>query len=122
MEQFSLKDIGSDILYSSSQFISFLNKFPGELKYILKKMRKGELHYNVHYHGLEPLTQKLNSIANRLVLGMLICTLILSSTLIMNHQTTGTSYGMPLYSLIGYILAGLLSLLLGLSVLRNRRR
>jgi len=122
MEQFSLKDIGSDILFTGSQFLSFLNKFPGELKYIFKKMRKGELHFNVHYHGLEPITQKLNSIANRLVIAMLICTLILASTLILNHQTAPGSYDMPLYSLIGYILAGALSLILGLSVLRNRRR
>ena len=120
MEQFSLKDIGSDLLYTGSQFLSFLNKFPGDFKYILKKVRKGELHFNVHYHGFEPLTRKINSVANRLILALLISTLIMSATLVLIHNIGAVIYGVPILTWIGYILAGFLSLLLLLSVLRNR--
>ncbi|MDH3709090.1 MAG: AarF/UbiB family protein [Cyclobacteriaceae bacterium] len=121
MEQFSIKDITSDILFTGSQFLSFLNKFPGEFKYILKKVRKGELHFNVHYHGFEPLTKKINSVANRLVLTLLICTLVMASTLVLINHVGHSWYGAPVLTWIGYTLAGFLSLLLLLSVLRNRR-
>ena len=120
MEQFSIKDIASDVLFTGSQFLSFLNKFPGEFKYILKKVRKGELHFNVHYHGFEPLTKKINSVANRLVLTLLICTMVMASTLVLINQVGHSWYGAPVLTWIGYTLAGFLSLLLLLSVLRNR--
>ncbi len=122
LEQFSLKDIGSDLLFSGSQFLSFLNKFPTELKYILKKIRKGELYYHVEYHGLEPLTKKLNSIANRLVLAILISTFVMASTFILIYRPDGsTFYGVPVLSWVGYLLSTWMSMLLIFSMLRNRR-
>jgi len=122
LEQFSLKEIGSELLFSGSQFLSFLNKFPTELKYILKKIRKGELYYHVEYHGLEPLTKKLNSIANRLVLAILISTFVMASTFILIYQPDGsTFYGVPVLSWVGYLLSTWMSLLLIFSMLRNRR-
>lgn len=122
LEQFSLKDMGSDLLFSGSQLLSFLNKFPNELKYVLRKMRKGELYYHVEYHGLEPLTKKLNSIANRLVLTILISTFVMASTFTLIYQSSGVMfYGVPLLSWIGYLLSAGMSLLLMFSMLRNRR-
>jgi ubiquinone biosynthesis protein len=121
LEQYSLKDISSDVLFTGSQVLSFLNKFPAELKYILRKIRKGELYYHVEYHGLEPVTKKLNSIANRLVLTFLICTLIMAASLILIYQPDITRiYGVPLLSWIGYLSSLGLSVLLILSMLRNR--
>lgn len=121
LEQFSLKDMGSDLLFTGSQVLSFLSKFPAEVKYILKKVRKGELYYHVEYHGLEPITKKLNSIANRLVLTLLICTFVLASTLILIYQTEGARiYGAPVLSWIGYLFSAGMSILLMLSMLRNR--
>ena len=58
LEQFSIKDMATDLFFTGSHLISFLNKFPEEVKYILKKIRKGELYYHVEYHGLEPVTPK----------------------------------------------------------------
>ena len=121
LEQFSLRDMGSDLLFTGSQILSFLNKFPTEVKYILRKIRKGELYYHVEYHGLEPITRKMNSIANRLVLALLICTFVLCATLILIYQIDGARlYGIPLLSWLGYLLGLVLSTLLMLSMLRNR--
>ena len=121
LEQFSPVDIGNDLLFTGSQLLSFLNKFPTEVKYILKKIRKGELYYHVEYHGLEPLTKKLNSIANRLVIALLISTLIMASTLILIYKSDLVSfYGMPILSWIGYLISTIMSLLLLFSMLRNR--
>jgi len=121
LEQFSLKDIGSDVLFTGSHVLSFLNKFPAELKYILRKIRKGELYYHVEYHGLEPVTKKLNSIANRMVLTLLICTFLMASTLVLIYQTEATRiYDVPVLSWIGYFLCAVMSVLLMLSMLRNR--
>jgi ubiquinone biosynthesis protein len=121
LEQFSLRDMGSDLFFTGSQILSFLNKFPAEVKYILRKIRKGELYYHVEYHGFEPITRKMNSIANRLVLALLICTFVLCATLILIYQIDGARlYGIPLLSWLGYLLSLVLSILLMLSMLRNR--
>ena len=121
LEQFSPVDIGNDLLHTGSELLSFLNSFPEEVKYILRKIRKGELYYHVEYHGLEPLTKKLNSIANRLVITLLISTLIMASTLILIYTSDMiTLYGMPVLSWIGYVLSAVMSLVLLFSILRNR--
>jgi ubiquinone biosynthesis protein len=121
LEQFSPVDIGNDLLHTGSELLSFLNSFPEEVKYILRKIRKGELYYHVEYHGLEPLTKKLNSIANRLVITLLISTLIMASTLILIYTSDLiTLYGMPILSWIGYVLSAVMSLVLLFSILRNR--
>jgi ubiquinone biosynthesis protein len=122
LEQLSLKDMSTDLLSTGSQVLSFINKFPAELKYILRKFRKGELYYHVEYHGLEPITKKLNTIANRLVLAMLICTLIFSSTLLLIYHTEAQKlYDVPILSWIGYLIGAGMSFILMLSMLRNRQ-
>lgn len=122
LEQFSIKDIGLDMFYAGSQMASFLTKFPGELKYILKKARKGQLHFHVEYHGLEPLVRKLNSIANRLVVTLIICALLVASVIYSSQSVAADSYsGLPALSLIGFILAISLGLVLLIMVVRSRK-
>ena len=42
-EQFSIENIGMELFYSGSQFMSFLYSLPLEVKSILKKIRKGKI-------------------------------------------------------------------------------
>ncbi len=121
LEQLSPKDLTSELFFTGSQILSFLNKFPSEVKYILRKIRKGELYYHVEYHGLEPIVKKFNGIANRLIMAMLICTLILCSTLFLIYSTDAQMiYNIPVISWIGFILSAGMAFLLMLSMFRNR--
>lgn len=121
LEQFSPKDLTSELFLTGSQILSFINKFPSEVKYILRKIRKGELYYHVEYHGLEPIVKKFNGIANRLIMAMLICSLILCSTLLLIYSTDSQMiYNVPILSWIGFIISVGMSLLLMLSMIRNR--
>jgi len=121
LEQLSPKDLASDLMFTGSQILSFLNKFPSELKYILRKVRKGELYYHVEYHGLEPVTRKLNGMANRLIMAMIICTLVLCSTLLLIYPgVMPMIYNIPVLSWVGFIISAVMSLLLMLSMMRNR--
>ena len=108
-------------MFTGSQILSFLNKFPSELKYILRKVRKGELYYHVEYHGLEPVTRKLNGMANRLIMAMIICTLVLCSTLLLIYPgAMPMIYNIPVPSWVGFMISAVMSLLLMLSMMRNR--
>ena len=123
-EQYSPKNIRDEINYSLAQFLSLLYSSPLDIKYILKKVRKGELHSNVVVKGLEPLVKKLDTIANRFVLALLISALLVSSAIIMTATPADMKsfWGIPIASLIGFATALFWSIWLFFYVLRHRKK
>src|SRR5699024_4267015 len=56
-EQFSLQNIGLEAYYSFLNLYTFINSVPVELKYILNKIRKGQLNIQIEHKGYKPLLQ-----------------------------------------------------------------
>ena len=122
-EQYSIKNIGMELYYSGSQFVSFLNSFPYEVRYILKKIRKGEFTINVQYHGFEPVIRKMDIVANRLTAALSLFALLISSSIIMtvDNDRLQLIFGIPWLSFIGFSLSAILGFWLIISVLRSGR-
>lgn len=121
-EQLSLKNIGLELYYSFNNLYSFANSFPVEVKEILQKVRKGQLHVQIENTGLDPLIRKLEVASFRLALALIIGALLIASAIIMNvpvAPAAATSGGMPVLSVVGFCFASLLSLILFLGTLRK---
>ncbi len=123
-EQFSIHNIQNEISYSSSQLISLLYSAPVDLKYILYKLRKGELRTVSHIEGLEPAVKQLNTSTNRFAAALMISAALIASSVIMLAAPQNMIYflGMPLLSAIGFGGAAVGFLWLIINALRNRRR
>lgn len=80
-EQFSFRNQRNELTYSISQVISLLYVFPAEVKSILQQIRHGDLNLNLILKGYEERSQKLDTIVNKLILTLLICTLLIVSAL-----------------------------------------
>jgi ubiquinone biosynthesis protein len=107
-EQYSLKNINSEIGYSLSEFGGLLYNLPSEMRFILKKLRKGEFNFDIKLIADEAILKKADSITNRIALALLVCTLILSATLSLSAQFPPylcTDGGIPYLSILGYLLA-----------------
>ncbi|WP_027003843.1 ABC1 kinase family protein [Hugenholtzia roseola] len=122
-EQYSLKNINSEITYSLSEFGGLLYNLPSEVRFILKKLRKGEFNFDIKFIADDTILKKADSITNRIALAMLVCTLILSATLSLSAKFPAylcTDGGIPYLSIIGYLLAiWLTGVLFVLSVRNN---
>lgn len=122
-EQLSPENIWSEIQYRGEQISSFLSGIPVDLKEIMQQTRSGKIHFEVELQGYGYLLKKLDSITNRLVLTFIICSLILGSSITATVPFPPrymTQYGLPYWSVLGYIIAGILCLILLYAIIRRR--
>lgn len=121
-EQFSLKNLGLEVYYSLTNLYTFANTFPVEVREILKKLRKGQLHVKVENLGYEPLMRKLDFVAYRLTMALIIGALLIASAIVMHaplSSQASTGNGMPYMSIIGFSIAGLLGIILIIGTFRR---
>ncbi len=124
-EQYSVKNIGAELRYNLTHLSSLFYSSPIDLKYILKKLRTGELETNIRLQGYEPFLRKIESITNRLIITTLIFGIMVSSSIIYASDTTqkmSDILGIPLIPFIGYSFAAILSFILLFSMIRNRKK
>lgn len=123
-EQYSWENIGQEIYYSVLDLYTFATSFPIELKYILQKIRKGQLSIQVEHQGYRPLLQTLNFNGFRFTMALIITGLLISSSIIMTAplaEHLATSGGIPYLSMAGFLLAGFLGVILLIATLRGPR-
>lgn len=123
-ERFNPKNIAIDFSNNVEELSSILADMPVEIKSILKQTRKGRLTFKMEHTGYEKLVNKMDRAINRLALAFLICAVLITSalTLNVNEGLVGSKFlGLPLISGVGFLLAGLLGLVLLYNVLKSRR-
>lgn len=123
-EQFSMENIGMELFYAGSQFMSFMYSLPQEVKSILKKIRKGKILMQVEHQGYEVLVRQAEIATNKLVLSIVIAALLIAASLSLNAKLPieSTFTGLPYISLIELLIALILSIFLFISLLRRTPR
>lgn len=109
------------LLKRSNKFIQnsieLVEKIPQDLMDGLKKLKEGKLKFVFEHHGLEELSREINRSTVRISLSIIIAAMIIGSSLIM--QKGPFIFGYSILGIIGYILAGLLSFGLVISILKS---
>lgn len=103
---------------------AFLSSVPVEIRSILQATRKGKLHFEVELQGYGYLLKKLDQITNRISLTFIIVAVVIASSLMASvtfSPVLMTPYGLNYLSLIGFIIAGGLFLILLYLILRVRK-
>lgn len=86
----------------------FLNSLPRQLNLMLRRVNSPDYRSRVEVQGFDELRRSIEVSFNLLFLGIIIASLIISSSLIYPTQASLMTAGMPTISLIGYILAFIL--------------
>jgi ubiquinone biosynthesis protein len=77
---------------------------------LAKQLRTGRLNIGFRVRGIEPLRQTLDQIGYRLIFGIIIAALMISSALVVHARLPPLWNGIPVIGLVGFGLAGLLGL------------
>ena len=104
-------------LYQSA---ALLEGFPGRVNNILTKLEKGKLTIVYQHTGLEKMISSLRTAGNLLVIGLIISSLIVGSSLIIFSGAPPRLLGFPVLGLIGYLISAVLGLLVIYRIIRNR--
>ncbi len=122
-EQLKPENLAHEAGQRFSNFTSFLNTFPIELRNILQKATKGKLHFEVELQGYGYALKKWDSITTRQGLIYVICALMISSSiaLLANYPPEMKFYyGINKWSFMGYLIAAGLFIIWVYAILRRK--
>ena len=85
---------------------------PGDISSVLHQLRVGKFRFQVHHEHLENLSNTIDRASKRNAVAMVIAALIVGSSLLVTTEGTMTNIGIA-----GYMLAGVLGLMLVISIL-----
>jgi ubiquinone biosynthesis protein len=92
---------------------------PRMLNQILSNARWGKFGVNLHHVRMDDMIKQLDRSSNRLSFSMIIASMVVGSSLIMRLDKGPRLWDLPLFGLVGFMLAGLLGLWLVFNILRS---
>ncbi len=101
-------------------FYRLFEEFPYGLRGILNKLEQGELKVRFEHHNLENIAKEFNRSSNRISAALIIASLIIGSSLVLQVSMGPNLFGLPLLGIAGYLLASILGLILLWSIFRSK--
>jgi ubiquinone biosynthesis protein len=92
---------------------------PRQIKATYRKIMHGDIRITIHHEELRHLIRDIDKSSNRLAFSVITAAIIVASSIII-HSGQGTlMFGLPVFGLIGYIIAALLGLWILIGILRS---
>ena len=85
------------------------------------KIRKGEFGIQLQHQGLERMIRELDKSTNRIAFSLIIASLIIGSSFIIQIERGPKLFGIPAFGLVGYLIAAVLGLWLVIAIMRSGR-
>lgn len=98
---------------------AFINALPRQLNFFLRKINSPSHAFKLEVKEIRELKRSVESSSNLLFLGLIIGSLILSSSYIFVHHTQSLILGIPAMSFIGYILSVIFGIIAFLNYIRK---
>ena len=114
-EKYSAQNVAKEMIYTGSQFVSFINSFPSEFRDLMRTVRKGKLQIEFEQKNYQESMEKVTRSVNRLSVSLIIVSLIVGSSIMMTANLNPgltTDAGMPYLSIAGFTTACVLAFLL----------
>lgn len=92
---------------------------PRQVRTVVGKMLRGDLGVKLHHEGLPNLIRDLDRSSNRLSFSIITGALVVASSIIIHSGQGHKLFGMPVFGLIGYVIAGLLGIWILIGILRS---
>lgn len=121
LKRFNPRRIVENMADSGSEFYHLLQEVPGEIRDILKMIKRGTIKMEFEHRGLKPMLATHDRISNRLVFAIVLASLIIGSALIVLSDVPPKWHDIPVIGLIGFLFAGVMGFWLLILILRSGR-
>ncbi|HEX7319710.1 MAG TPA: AarF/UbiB family protein [bacterium] len=121
LEKRSPKRIAREVRAFVEVLYDLALSLPKDLKIIFNKLKKGTLRVEFEHRGLENLLTELDKISNRISFSVVIAALIVGSSIIVQTDKGPHLFGLPVFGILGYVIAGFMGLWLAIAILRSGR-
>jgi len=119
--KFSILDClkSEELLVSLYSFARDGAKIPTKTVEVLNKISAGEAKLELKVSDIDRTLEQVNKMVNRITEGLLISTLILSSSLIVSNNVKPTYKGISIIGLLGYSIAAIFAIRLLISMIKS---
>jgi ubiquinone biosynthesis protein len=104
-----------------SEISDFIQTTPKQLNVFLRKSLKGEISFKVNPVGMDRLIKDIDRSSNRLAFSVIVASIIVGSSLLVQSGQAGMAFGLPIIGAIGFFIAFILGVWLLISILRSGR-
>lgn len=106
---------------SIGEMLAMISGLPHDLSKLLRTARRGRLEIHIDVTHLKHVGNQLDGAANRMVVGIVVASLIIGSSIVMTVPGGPTLLGLPTFGLLGFLGAGSGGVWLLLSILKSNR-
>ena len=121
LERFNPKNMASQASRIAQAYTSLAKNLPHDIKEFLNRLNRNKFKIDLEHRGLEKLVTDLDRSSNRVSFAVVIGSLIVGSSLVMQIDKGPMFFGFPVLGLLGYLIAGLLGLWLAIGIMRSGR-
>ncbi|MFH1818441.1 MAG: AarF/UbiB family protein [Pseudomonadota bacterium] len=104
---------------SVRETLEVLADVPRDLRHLLRDMRRGRVKVDLDLKRLDQFGHQLDRASNRLTMGILTASLVVGSSIIMTVKGGPQLFGLPLFGLLGFLIAFFNSLWIIFSIWRS---
>lgn len=120
-ERFRPKNIASGANRLLHSYTALAKSLPNDIKEFINRLNRNQFKIDLEHRGLEKLVTDLDRSSNRIAFAVIIGSLIVGSSLVMQINKGPMIFGFPFLGLLGYSIAGFLGLWLAIGILRSGR-
>jgi ubiquinone biosynthesis protein len=120
-ERLSPGNVSKEVFGVLQSYGSLFKTLPRDMKEFINRVNRNKFKIDLEHRGLEKLMNDLDKASNRLSFSMLIGSLIVGSSLIIQSDKGPQIFGFPVLGIFGYTIAGFLGLWLAFAILRSGR-
>jgi ubiquinone biosynthesis protein len=102
-----------------AELIDVVALLPKQLRAAFRKITRGEMRINIHIEELSHLIRDIDRSSNRLAFSVITAAIIIASSIIIHSGQGPLLFGLPMFGLIGYVLAAVLGLWILIGILRS---
>ncbi len=106
---------------AGEEWLSLSREIPGTAAELLKQLKRGRTKIGFQVLGLEPLTNTYDRVSNRLAFAIVLAALIVGSSLMVLADVPPRFHGIPVFGLVGFVVAAVMAMWLMISILRHGR-
>ncbi|MBI5682192.1 MAG: AarF/ABC1/UbiB kinase family protein [Deltaproteobacteria bacterium] len=108
-----------DTIAAVNDYKDFIRVFPQQLNQIFRKMVQDKFTIDFMHKGLEDFIGEIDRSSNRITFGLMVSALIIGSSLVVAANIGPKVWGLPFLGMLGFTIASVLSLWLGILILRS---
>ncbi len=114
-------NVSREMFRIAQSYGALAKNLPRDIKEFINRVNHNKFKIDLEHRGLEKLITDLDKSSNRLSFSLLIASIIVGSSLIMQTEKGPMLFGFPMLGLLGYSIAGFLGLWLAIGILRSGR-